>query len=313
MFFLISFLFSHSLLWAAPNSCSPIDLTNVKIPRWSQGHTNLCYSYSAASLIDYYRLTKGDKDQTHVTSPLLLSLKTIENYQDLGSRFSGGKIEHAFQTAKSFGTCGIQKVSDHLGSASTDLILETLSQYYEEFRESPENIGLIAEKLKVFLQRSRIKNEELPEIAEVERNLLLGESMFKINTLMKYCGDAKNLNYLPTPKLLFQPDISPEEVNQQLQTNLSLNIAVGINYCANIVTEPLHQGKMKGDKWLCDENKNHSAIVVGRKTINGKCNYLVRDSGCEGYSKNPKKCKRGEYWLEENQLVKNLHGIYWLE
>jgi hypothetical protein len=286
----------------------------VNIPRWSQGHTNLCYAYSAASLIDYYRLTKGDKDQTHITSPLLLSLKTIENYQDVGSTFSGGKIEHAFATAKMYGSCGIQAISDQMGSSSTDLILTSLSQFYQDTRKSPEQVSDIAKKIRQFFQDSKIKIEKLPELSEIERSLSLSESQFKINLLMKYCGDVKKLEALPDPKFLFQPDVSADEVSQQLQNILSLGTPVGINFCANVVTDPQHQGRMSADnKWICKDSKNHSAIVVGRKYMDGKCSYLVRDTGCDGYSEDPSRCDRGQYWLDTTLLTQNLHGIFWLE
>ena len=42
----------------------------------------MCYAFSVATLIDQYRFSHGDKDFQHITSPLLLTLKTIENFHE---------------------------------------------------------------------------------------------------------------------------------------------------------------------------------------------------------------------------------------
>lgn len=320
MIFFILILLSATPLWAAPEACSTVDLSSTPgagfadIPRWSQGQSHLCYAFAASALIDHYRLTQGDKDRAHWTSPLLLSLKTIEHYQGLGSTLAGGKVEHAFSTAKQFGSCGSHLLSDKLGSVSTDQLLKTLSQYHQDAQEAPLNRKKIAAKVRHFLRLSKIKNAFLPEIPEIEKNLELNKSQFIIHTLTGFCEDVKKLDDLPRAQLLFQPKASSQDIQERLQNLLSSQIPVGINYCANVVTDPAHTGHWDGKRWLCEENKNHSAIVIGRKWMEGKCQYLIRDSGCEGYRPQaPERCHQGQYWLEAAALAQNLHGIFWLQ
>jgi hypothetical protein len=318
MVFFLTFFLSLATASAAPEACSTVELSQQidgfgAIPRWSQGRTHLCYAYSAASLIDTYRFNHGDKDLSHITSPLLLAVKTIENYRASGSTFSGGKIEHAFATARQFGTCNAKIITDRLGPHSTDVLIESLARQYRDALRTPDEKFQNAEKVLRFLQNSGVKAEDLPDENEIEKNFALNQDEFVSHTLLSFCHDTKKLDYLPAPKVLFQPQASSDAIEDRMQNLLSGHTPVGINFCSNVVTDPHHQGKLVGNKWVCHENLNHSAVVAGRKLINGQCHFLVQDTGCDGYSRVPGACRQNQYWIEVRQLLANTHGIFWLD
>lgn len=319
----IAILVSISAAFAAPEPCSDIDLTAANeplasVPSWSQGHSNLCYAYSASSLIDAYRFQKGDKDTRHVTSPLLLAARTIEKYSAIGSTLAGGKVEHAFASARNFGSCDIKVVSDKLGSYNTDRILSTLENQYKQANElSGRDPALvkprIAEQVIQFLQSAGITGDSLPSVNEVERNFSRSRDEFVAETLLKFCGDSKKLEDMPSPKLFFRPRATAETLMERLQTLISQRIPVGINFCANVATDPQHEGYLLGNDWICQKKMNHSAIIAGRRMNAGRCQLLVQDSGCEGYVKSSPGCVSGRYWVPADRMIANTHGIFWLE
>lgn len=293
------------------------DCPSLQIPiasHWNQGNTHLCYAYAPATLIDQYRYSRGDKDRNHISSPFLLALKTMERYEQEGSTLKGGKIEHAFYTAKTFGTCSALKISDHLGNATTEVILQDFTRIHTLAQKSATDKKQAVNEVFKFLKNSEIKSEEWPAANEIEKSLALSLTEFLTRTLLPFCEGTKDLGTMPDVRLFFRPDGSGEEIVQEAQRLLKLNIAVGINFCANVATDPSHKGRMQDSKWVCAKNKNHSALIAGQKLVNGQCQFLVHDTGCEGYEKDsPGRCNQGQYWVDSESLTQNLHGIFWLE
>ena len=273
----------------------------------------MCYAFSVATLIDQYRFSHGDKDFQHITSPLLLTLKTIENFHDLGSTFSGGKVEHAFFTAQHFGSCSAKIISDHLGPYGIDFLLKNLQVFQQKFIQHKESRTLISEKIYQFLKNSGVDAQALPSTSEIEKNILLGPDVFISKTLLKFCTENKKLPRLPDLKLLFQPQVTQEQLLNRIQTLLSMQTPLGINFCSNVVTDSTYAGGLQGEHWFCKDFLNHSALLVGREMRNGKCQFLIQDTGCKGYEKNNFFCQQGQYWLGADQLLKNTHGIFWLD
>jgi hypothetical protein len=315
---IIAFLVSVSTAFAGTETCSNVDLTAptqplASVPSWSQGHSNLCYAYSASSLIDAYRFEKGDKDVKHLTSPLLLAARTIEKYSRIGSTLAGGKIEHAFASARDFGSCDIKVVSDKLGSYNTDRILNTLEDQYKKSKNAASDKLTIAENVIQFLQSAGISADSLPSVDEVEKNFALGRDEFVAETLLKFCGDPKNLEDLPKPKLLFRPRADAETLSEKVNQLLTAGTPVGANFCANVATDPTHEGHLQDGEWICKNKMNHSAIIAGRRMKAGKCQYLIQDSGCDGYTNGNAGCVSGRYWVSSERMIVNTHGIFWLE
>ncbi len=313
--FILLFLFSFTG-FALPSSsevaslCSEVNLSTLR-PRWSQGTTHMCYAFSVATLIDQYRFSHGDKDFAHSTSPLLLALRTIENFSDVGSSFVGGKVEHAVSAARQFGSCSAKIISDKLGPYSIDVLLKNLQIFYQRSLKDPKT--KVAEKVYQFLKNSGLKLDELPVASEIEKDLLLSQDEFITKILLSFCTDIKSLDNLPALKLLFQPQVGSIQILDRIHNLLSAKITLGINFCSNVVTNPTYKGGLKDNQWHCQDQLNHSAVVVGRKMVNGQCQFLIQDTGCKGYEKKGFACQQDQYWLEASQLLDNTHGIFWLD
>ncbi len=293
-------------------SCSEVNLSTLG-PRWSQGTTHMCYAFSVATLIDQYRFSYGDRDLSHTTSPLLLAMRTIENFNDLGSTFSGGKVEHALFAARQFGSCSAKIVSDKLGPYGIDILLKNLKIFYQRAFQMKDTKMKVAEKVSQFLKNAGLKPEDLAPVSDIERNFILSQEEFITKTLLSFCKETKNLEDLPALKLLFQPQAEAAQILEKINNLLSAKTALGINFCSNVVTDPNYKSGFKNDQWFCKDQLNHSAVIVGRKMQGGQCRFLVQDTGCKGYEKKGFACEKGQYWMGASQLLNNLHGIFWLD
>ncbi len=102
-------------------------------------------------------------------------------------------------------------------------------------------------------------------------------------------------------------------------------LPMGINYCSNILEQKGYQGLTfrKGKTYVphfrtdCDR---HVSIVIGQRTRNGRCQFLVRDSHgsqCDFYDKGWD-CKTPKYnsgwgiWIDAEALANNTYGLFWL-
>lgn len=294
------------------SDCSEVNLSTLR-PRWSQGTTHMCYAFSVATLIDQYRFSHGDKDFEHTTSPLLLAMRTVENFNALGSTFSGGKVEHAISTARQFGSCSAKIISDKLGPYSLDTLLKNLQIFYQRSFQMKDTKTRAAKKIYQFLKNAGLKTEDLPSADEIEEDLILSQDEFITKILLTFCTDNKMLDNLPALKLLFQPQVGPAQILDRMNNLLLAKTPFGINFCSNVVTDSSYQGSFNGDQWYCKDQLNHSAVVVGRKRRNGQCQFLIQDTGCTGYAKKGFACQDNQYWLDASQLLTNTHGIFWLD
>lgn len=273
----------------------------------------MCYAFSVATLIDQYRFSHGDKDFEHTTSPLLLAMRTVENFNALGSTFSGGKVEHAISAARQFGSCSAKIISDKLGPYSLDTLLKNLQIFYQRSFEMKDTKTRAAQKIYQFLKNAGLKTEDLPSPDEIEEDLILGQDEFITKILLNFCSDNKMLDNLPALKLLFQPQVGPVQILDRMNNLLTAKTPFGINFCSNVVTDSSSQGGFHEDQWYCKDHLNHSAVVVGRKRRNGQCQFLIQDTGCIGYAKKGFACQDHQYWLGASLLLTNTHGIFWLD
>lgn len=319
MIYILSFLLALSSAWAADDVCASIELDQdpqglQQIPAWSQGASNLCFAYTAAQMIDAYRFRHGDKNAAFLTSPLMLALKTVEKYKSRGSHYQGGRVEHAFSTAREVGTCNAKNIPDKLGRYSVDVLVKTLGQFHSKSQQTQGSKLQVAEEVFKFLHSSGVKNDQLPGSGEIEKYIQLEKEEFIAKTLSHTCKDSRKIEDLPLQKTLFQPRRKLEVISERLHSLLNARTPVGINFCSNAVTDPSHKGYWDGQNWVCIGKKNHSALVAGRKMIQGQCHFLVRDSACRTYPNLPtKECEDGQYWISSEKLLANLEGIYWLD
>lgn len=318
-FIFVLFLTWKSFSNALADSCSDVDLNTDPtalglVPRWEQGDTQLCYAFATAQLVDAYRIKKGDLHAAQIiTSPLLLASQTIQSFHNKGSTYRGGKIEHAFKTVREKGICNARYVSDKWGKSNSPKILKLLNRCY--FRGEKTDKKSVAEECLGQLAEEEIPRDLLPSLLEFTSYLSQPKEDFISSVLSSGCKEKHEMKALPAPTRYFRPQVDTMELVEKVHSLLGNKIPIGVNFCAEAVTDKNHIGHRDNTKkeWICEKGLRHSAIIAGRKNINGKCNFLIRDTSCESLNKTGPHCTNGEYWIEDTHLVKNTEGLIWLE
>jgi hypothetical protein len=309
-------LLMGSFAFAQNEACSEIDLNKDPsslglVPKWEQGDTQLCYAFTTAQLVDAYRIKTGELNAAQfMTSPLVLASQTIQQYNSKGTTYRGGKIEHAFKTAREKGSCNAKFISDRWGKKTAKKVINLLSQCYA--RNQKEDKSKVAEECLADLIDEDITKEILPSKEAFEKFLEHSKEDFISSILSSPCKEM-HMAAIPPPKRYFRPKADTMNMVEKVNQLLVEKIPVGVNFCAEAVGDKNHVGHRQKNEWICNKGLRHSAIISGRKNIDGKCHFLIRDSGCESLNKTQKLCENGEYYIEEKHLVENSEGLIWLE
>jgi hypothetical protein len=117
--------------------------------------------------------------------------------------------------------------------------------------------------------------------------------------------------------------IEPQNHSQQTYNELkdSLDQALdakkgvpGISYCSGVLHKQDYEGmKMRGLDPRCPAGDANVSIVVNRRQGKNGCEYLVRNSygvSCNAY---PWPCSKGQIWVPEKDLLRNLTSVLWIE
>lgn len=109
-----------------------------------------------------------------------------------------------------------------------------------------------------------------------------------------------------------QPELV-KEIDNQLENSHRI---VAIQFDPNFILKPEHRS-VRPLLDLFFRKEKHYASVVARKFINGKCQYLIRDSSgenCDLYE--DERCDKsdpGNVWATSDELAKNISFITYLK
>ncbi|MBI2520337.1 MAG: hypothetical protein HYV97_07960 [Bdellovibrio sp.] len=131
---------------------------------------------------------------------------------------------------------------------------------------------------------------------------------------------------LPRPSLTLPKLISVQgseaSMKQAIDNQLSRGRPAGISMCANIFTGPSSSNysgvnERSSEHYYCNQQfcdcRPHAVVVVGRKMLNGKCHFIIRNSWgaeCGGYSEAQRRAgqcdaDRGEISVPADYLMRN--------
>jgi hypothetical protein len=284
--------------------CADVRLDNTilkKVPMMDQDGASLCWSYTAATLIDAWRFSHGDKDTTKFTSPIALWVQ--------GSSFRSGNgngyTEDALNTARD-----MKKTCDHIEVSkkyrSTDFHLPSSSRNYK-------------------LNEKEFCLCDIPPVKTLE------DADFGIRTLQKaeveqefkkICEGSSIPIDIPKPKTKKAKDyLSAKSFGEDFSKLFMKENPqpVAITYCADVLKHREVRTIENGVRVNCNV-KHDSAVVGSRPGSSGKCEYLIRNSygtSCNGYDwdceVNSKGRGRGEVWISEEALLGNTEDFSWLE
>lgn len=312
-----------------PDGCQATNLITAsdspfqKIPVYDQKDTNLCYAYSAAQLMDYHLIKNGSQNRSIHPAWVALSYARSKNKTGLYI----GHTKEAIDSMRVARNCHYNSVSNALLS-------------WSENRELPET-----SILKLIENFSTKAKEELiqgpssldPSLTPVEMlsRLMLpacpeeGREKIKLPAVSKF-----NFRELPTDEAF------ESFIKKRLDEK---TYPVSIAYCSKVWKDPEYDGihlnlALNRDSLSGDCNY-HESLVVGKKMLNGKCQFLIRNSLGDGYwaGSNQVRClcknkQTGEYaddcsaathpspqfmvegcWLDSIKLARNTGVVTFME
>lgn len=351
---ILLFIFTVTSSWAQ-NSCAPLNLITQKdspfnkIPVFDQDGLGICYSYTASQLIDYQLMKKGNKDR--IVHPLWGALKFADSAKQ--ESISSGTTYYAIKAIQDAGNC-------HLKSFD-----EAISTWTKKTNASESEIMGLVEKLapKLGLLNTKVHQDVVDEMiaTAIEEHSPYCSTNISWNQLMP---ELRSLSLLSSRKLLsnlvlpvcnkpsrisitnprFNLPAQDEQWVPAIDSKLDeLNAPIAVSYCARGLYDESYDGVNRktattplGVKPDCS---NHESIIAGKKQINGKCHFLLRNSWGSGFhsSNKDRKClcksrKTGKFlddcqeelhndgdniveacWISEDVFSKNAFGLTYLD
>jgi hypothetical protein len=292
----------------------------AKMPILSQGDIGNCYAATAAQMIDAYRFSHGDKNTNLHTSPIALAIRA-KNYQETVFELNieaKTKVGLSLQDADS-----ITGALDPARFLRTDINTEYLDGGHlsDVFIQSERENGEIRvcdkktvegilndqQDLRNILQMWNDSKNNMSQYAQ-SIQLCAFRSHDYVQTMKAIQGSTVKTNLPTFLQTLVDTACAKTSLNTKIPKLASLSFMqlhtvlnrenpqpVAVSYCANFMREHLKNKKCAG----------HASVIVGRrKTAEGKCEILIRNSwgeSCKRYPK-PENCENGQYWVDEDTL-----------
>lgn len=323
---------------AAAQDCNPVRLdepggTMHGMPIRDQDSTELCYSYVAAQMVDAHRFRSGDKNKSHMTSPLALAVHQTRAARDTDLEFDWP--HDAIKTAFRRGSCSYDAVSDKVGQGDLKGFLSRFQGVYDKSRRTMQGSQFDRMQAAQGLACCALGPNPFNVAIDVEKALeILSQDSFlaSLEKLVDHVCDKQG-NTLKFDKV---PDVEVQwgrrmgskvererKFSETLRSRLNNSNSgpVGINFCVDILSQSKFSGWVQGvgadgkvDRSKC--RATHSAVVVGRRTsAKGSCQYLVRNSygaSCQGVSFWDCDKGTGQIWINEEQLVSNMSEAFYI-
>jgi len=306
-----------NLSTAQAENCSPVDLAKEMGPVRHQGDIGWCYANAAADLLSHrYRHELKGEQVSALYTALMFNTKFYENTfvskikQTItdGLISEGGSIYLAVRTSIAEGFCP-RTTDDHFTQNGTRKSLQTklqmglkLKALYDQ-RKMPQ--------LQAAIKKIRTTDSILNEVTDNRLYKILANST--PNTFLKGLADelCRGKKFQPKTEsdvdLVLRPRMMG--LNQGLFTEINYELdrkrPTGVGYYSTL---------FKSYDLPIDVADVHASVIVGRKKINGQCNYKLRNSWGAGCNyKNPafqgKGCEAGNVWIPENKFKKYLYAV----
>jgi hypothetical protein len=341
--------------------CAPLNLVTEenspfkKIPVYDQDGIGICYAYAAAQMMDYHIIKNGGERSVH---PLWAALKFSDHQQT--NELSGGMSYYAVEEILKQGNCQYDNIEKSLSTWAkkanvkeievVNLIeilapkLEALKNFKGSFRlERDEVDAVIKEAIQEhepYCSPNSTWDKIYPELRAIG---VMSSPKLLSKLVLPVCN--KNLKKYDVPPPRWYPVTKDEDLTTNLKFKLDgIKAPVSITFCATVLTDPEHDGINRAtgtgsEETYTEDCGHHESIVVGKKTVNGSCHYLVRNTWGPGFDETTTKWKclcrkrgtqefvddcteathnNGQYlvegcWISEDALGKNTLGLTWLE
>jgi hypothetical protein len=287
-----------------------------QMPIYDQGNTGLCYAYTAAQLVDFWRLTKGTRvtKEINLSTPLyaaLLNRKLETSVMFGNSNLEGGYVSDALYAIKKFGMCSPDTIEASLSEFALkkkldpEQFYEIVQFFYSEYSQGIKKIDNSTfseikrrflksiQKIKGFFQRGNNPYQEtdLPKIFQSVAPYIQDQSITELMTkLFADCQKPENIiistKYIPFPTVVEATLLNQPFLKDYIKNKLDLPNAqpVGITYCANVFFYPnlngVYPDPLNGNFISKNDTEcgRHASIIIGKKEIGGVCHFLIRNT-----------------------------------
>lgn len=162
-----------------------------------------------------------------------------------------------------------------------------------------------------------LANAEHPNVRDTNTGRTCN-SVNLMRTRFSEIPQCENFDFGSTPRTLRSAEEFAQSLHRHFDAEESQAYPVGIEYCAAVLRQNgqyIHNRTFRQDlNFLGTEAATenftencmfHASAVVGRKSINGACHFLIQNSfgtDCKG---EPRECNGGRIWVPESELTRN--------
>jgi hypothetical protein len=323
---LLSSAVSPTFVWAA--DCADVRMDRDQgslqlIPTAQPALSKYFAPYVASAMLDAHRFTHGDPKKEHLTSPVA----TLLQHDSLNSD-PDQKVTSAEEMIRAFpekGSCSLNAVNNRFGLYDIFDLKSKVRQIYDparasggaEVEQAATKIHCLFTqdaKVSIALDLKGVMNTLARENFDDFFKALMGETC-QPNTLA--------VKPLQLESVTGQGLASADERQNKFASVLHDRIKdkksepVGIQFCGAILTEVVPpRAKRISSSGVPHPNfcAKQEAMVVGSRSKNGKCEFLVRSSlGNTCAHKSPWECDGGQRWLDEETLTTNMLSAFFIQ
>ncbi|MBI3542262.1 MAG: hypothetical protein HY075_03170 [Deltaproteobacteria bacterium] len=320
------------------------------VPAINQSSLNICYSATAAQLVDAWRFSHGDKDYGKVTSYLAAAIDTgedpdlVEHY-DYDYRFIGGAEFHATIDRRrkdiDWGqmsdvldylakgrACDVRELNKGIGASDQGKLLEDLRSAHAAYilwqlaSAVGNQLGLgkyvidgavkqrVAEGAAMCMKNIGYGADQIPQISDLVKLLDQGNPMLFVQKEVD--AACKKGRYSPkTPKPQTFVTGTPDGYRKHVDELFARKNPQPIGI--SFCGNIMKEGAgYKSSCW------GHAAVLMGRRfnPESNQCELLVRNSwgpSCGMYAKDVKCEGNGNFWVSSDLMMKNTRQLTNLE
>lgn len=292
-----------SFLTFAQN-CSELNLITQenspfsRMPVLDQAGSGMCYAYSAAQLANY-QLIKSGRAERPTVHPAWAGIlyKERSNDRDLAGGFPYASLD-AIAAA---GNCDEQSVHQAIKARSELVgvpearIMKFLDDYGEIIRKKNYSTSLESDRA-LALEQAAAKNSYCPapnwRRLMGKPELLAENAVAAMRTLLAESCQDQNITNLDLPPYQRMKQGDDYAFASKIDSVLERGNPLGMTFCSMATDDP-HSSPPRFLKDLPNGVRQlnvtekacgaHVALIAGRKTLNGSCHYLYRNSRGTGW------------------------------
>ncbi len=346
----LAIIISFYPLTISAKGCQRVNLLYKKwglfprqMPLYDQGKNGICYAYSAAQLVDYWRETHSVQfknmkmaQSTPVYAALLARMYEQTPGYVSKATLSYGTVYGALMGIKTYGMCQEKVIEDSLNRFAKSKKINTKDFLYETeryltqhkpYRKKGVFRKYFMEPFENFKRKYRASEIDFKRVNETMKPFLNSQDYISfMKAIFGDCFKKENIyldtRRIPIPKVMEmdQNAILMEEKVKELLNKKTKAQPIGIGYCQNILEKSNYLGinHKRVTPQVLRGCHGHASLIVGKRERGGRCQFLVRNTygtHCK-YDWECMKNKKGEalgIWVDAKALMKNTRRIYYLE